>query len=65
MKRFFIFAAMLLTMTAYAGTLNEDPPLIFPGDPEEVILVPQDLYDIDRSVALCEYVCYTTSGRSA
>ena len=37
MKRFFIFAAMLLTMTAYAGTLNEDPPLIFPGDPEEVI----------------------------
>ena len=63
MKRFFIFAAMLLTMTAYAGTLNEDPPLIFPGDPEEVILVPQDLYDIDRSVALCEYVYYHNIGQ--
>lgn len=62
MKRFFIFAAMLLTMTANAGNLSDDPPLIFPGEPEKVILVPQDLFDIDRSIAMCEYICWN-SGR--
>lgn len=54
MKRFFIFAAMLLTTTAYAGTLNEEPPLIKPST-EQIVLVPQDMYDIDRSIATCRY----------
>ncbi len=57
MKRFFIFAAMLLTMTVNAVNLSDNPPFIFPGDPEKLVLVPQDFYDIDRSIVLCEYVC--------
>ena len=62
MKRFFIFAAMLLTMTANAGNLSDDPPLIFPGEPEKVILVPQDLFDIDRTIVRCEYICQHSIG---
>jgi hypothetical protein len=54
MKRFFIFAAMLLTLSAYAGSLNEDPPLITPAV-EQIVLVPKGMYDIDRSIAVCEY----------
>lgn len=54
MKRFFIFAAMLLTLTVYAGTSDEDPPLITPAV-EQIILVPQDMYDIDRTIASCRY----------
>ena len=54
MKRFFIFAAMLMTLTAYAGTLNEDPPLIKPAA-EQIVLVPKGMYDIDRSIATCGY----------
>ncbi len=55
MKRFFIFAAMLLTLTVYAGTLNEDPPLIKPAA-EQIVLVPKGMYDIDRSIATCGYI---------
>ena len=54
MKRFFIFAAMLLTLTVYAGTLNEDPPLIKPAA-EQIVLIPKGMYDIDRSIATCRY----------
>ena len=54
MKRFFIFAAMLMTLTAYAGTFNEDPPLIKPAA-EQIVLVPKGMYDIDRSIATCRY----------
>jgi hypothetical protein len=62
MKRFFIFAAMLLNMTVYAGTITEDPHKILPGEPEKIVLVPQDLYDIDRSIVLCEYICQYNYG---
>ena len=54
MKRFFIFAAMLLTLTANAVTLDEDPPLIKP-EAEQIIMVPKGMYDIERSIAICEY----------
>ena len=54
MKRFFIFAAMLLTMTAIAGNLNDDPPVIHPGT-DHIILTPRDMMDKDRSIAMCQY----------
>lgn len=57
MKRFFIFAAMLLTMTLNANVLSSEPPLILPGI-EDVILRPTDMHDeIERSGArcICEY----------
>lgn len=54
MKRFFIFAAMLLTLTANAVTIAEDPPMIKP-EAEQIILVAKGMYDIERSIAICEY----------
>ncbi len=62
MKRFFIFAAMLLTLEAYAGSMQGDPPPVTPGK-EHIILVPQGLHDdIDRTIALCEYLLNTATG---
>lgn len=61
MKRFFIFAAMLLTMTVNAGNLQDDPPLVLPS-PESIVLTPQDMFDIDRSVAICRYTYDITTG---
>ena len=61
MKRFFIFAAMLLTMTVNAGNLQDDPPLITPS-PEQIVLTPQDMFDIDRSIAICEYTYDISTG---
>lgn len=52
---------MLLTMTVNAGNLQDDPPIIMPS-PESIILVPQDLYDIDRSIVLCEYTYDSAAG---
>jgi len=53
MKRFFIFAAMLLTMTLSADILPDEPPLILPGV-EDVVLRPSGMHeDIDRSGARC------------
>ena len=61
MKRFFIFAAMLVTSMADAVNLMDDPPLITPS-PDRIVLVPQDMFDIDRTIALCEYILYKESG---
>ena len=52
MKRFFIFAALLLTLALKADELPDKPPLILPGL-EDVILRPTDMHDIDRSSARC------------
>lgn len=60
MKRFFIFAAMLMTLTVNAVTLSEDPPIIKPAA-EQIVLVPQGMYDIDRSIPSCEYTLYPHS----
>lgn len=62
MKRFFIFAAMLLSMTVNAGNLQDDPPLITPS-PEQIVLIPQDMFDIDRSIAICEYTYNILAGK--
>lgn len=62
MKRFFIFAAMLLSMTVNAGNLQDDPPLITPS-PEQIVLIPQDMFDIDRSIAICEYTYSILGGK--
>ena len=60
MKRFFIFAAMLLTMTANAGNLSDDPPKIKPPV-EKIVLMPQGMYEIDRTIPICEYrLCQET-----
>ena len=72
MKRFFIFAAMLLTMTANAVELENDPPTIKPPA-DIIVLIPQDMYEIERTIALCEYtlcpqtgtICITCHGTGA
>lgn len=63
MKRFSIFAAVLLMMTswAFADNNQSDPPPIRPSV-EQIILVPQGLHDIDRTIVLCEYTCYPDTG---
>lgn len=54
MKRFFIFAAMLLTMTLGANVLPDEPPLILPGT-EDFVTTPTNMHDIDRSAPRCIY----------
>ncbi|MBQ8809798.1 MAG: hypothetical protein IJZ69_05640 [Bacteroidales bacterium] len=61
MKRFFIFAAMLAALTLRAADTQDDPPVVLPS-PESIILIPQDMFDIDRSLALCEYTCDIVNG---
>lgn len=61
MKRFFIFATMLMALTVSAGELMDVPPPTTPS-PETIILVPQDMFDIDRSLAICEYACDADKG---
>ena len=53
MKRFFIFAAMLMTLSSGATQLPDEPPLILPGV-EDVVLTPTGMHDdIDRSITRC------------
>ena len=54
MKRFFIFAAMLLAMTSNAVNLSDNPPIVHPKV-DHIILTPRDMMDKDRSMAICEY----------
>ncbi len=61
MKRFFIFAAMLAALTLRAADTQDDPPVVLPS-PESIILIPQDMFDIDRSLALCEYTYDIVNG---
>lgn len=61
MKRFFIFAAMLAALTLRAADTQDDPPVVLPS-PESIILIPQDMFDIDRSLVLCEYTYDIVNG---
>lgn len=61
MKRFFIFATMLMAWTVSADNLPDDPPPTTPS-PDTIILIPQDMFDIDRTIALCEYTYDVTAG---
>lgn len=54
MKHLFLFAALLFTLNANADDLQDDPPIVKP-EAEQIILVPQDMHDIDRSIAYCGY----------
>ena len=54
MKRFFIFAAMLLSLTMGAFVLPDEPPLILPGT-EDFVTTPTNMHDIDRSIPRCIY----------
>ena len=54
MKHLFLFAALLFTLNANADNLQDDPPIVKP-EAEQIILVPQDMHDIDRSIAYCGY----------
>ena len=54
MKHLFLFAALLFTLNANADDLQDDPPIVKP-EAEQIILVPQDMHDIDRSIAHCGY----------
>lgn len=60
MKRFFIFAAMLLTLTAKAVNTDDNPPKVLPPV-DHIILTPTDMMDKDRSIAACwfSYDCTT------
>lgn len=54
MKHLFLFAALLFTTNINANDLADDPPIVKP-EAEQIILVPQDMHDIDRSIAYCGY----------
>lgn len=61
MKRFFIFAAMLLTLTSGANVLPDEPPVILPGT-DDYVTSPTNMHDIDRSVIRCIYTYIPGSG---
>ena len=61
MKRFFIFATMLVALTVNAWAVNDDPPLIMP-DSDIIILHPQDVHDIDRRLHACQYMYDANAG---
>lgn len=61
MKRFFIFAAMLAALTLNAADLQDDPPLVLP-DQNTIILVPSNMFDIDRSISSCGYTYDVSAG---
>jgi hypothetical protein len=61
MKRFFIFAAMLLTLTLKANVEPDFPPLILPGT-DDYVMTPTNMHDIDRSIARCIYTYIPESG---
>ena len=61
MKRFFIFAALLLAHVSNATATHEDPPPVIPST-DRIVLVPQDMFDIDRSVPYCCYTYYPGTG---
>ena len=50
MKHLFLFAALFFTLNVNADDLQDDPPIVKP-EAEQIILVPQDMHDIDRSIA--------------
>lgn len=54
MKHLFLFAALLFTTNINANDFADDPPIVKP-EAEQIILVPQDMHDIDRSIAYCGY----------
>lgn len=57
MKHLFIFAALLLSININANALQDDPPIVKP-EAEQIVLVPQDMHDIDRSIPYCGYTYY-------
>lgn len=57
MKQLFLFAVLLFSMNINAYCLQDDPPIVKP-EAEQIILVPQDMHDIDRSIAYCGYTCH-------
>ena len=61
MKRFFIFAAMLLGISMTAKGSIDIPPPVTPS-PERIVLQPDDLFDKDRSLAICEFLCCPETG---
>ena len=61
MKRFFIFTAMLLTMSMRANELRNDPPIILPGT-EDYVTAPTNMHDIDRSIVRCIYTYIPGTG---
>lgn len=58
MKHLFIFAALLLSLNINANELQDDPPIVKP-EAEQIVLVPQDMHDIDRSIAYCGYTYHS------
>lgn len=61
MKRFSIFAAMLLgIMTTAKGSIDIPPPVT--PSPDRIVLQPDDLFDKDRSIAVCEFICCPQTG---
>lgn len=60
MKHLFLFAALLFTMNVNANDLQDDPPIVKP-EAEQIILVPQDMHDIDRSIAYCGYTYHSNT----
>lgn len=61
MKRFFIFAAMLLAQIAGAMNSQDEPLPVLPSS-DRIVLVPQDMFDIDRTIAYCCYTYHPVSG---
>ena len=61
MKRLFIFATMLLGISMTAKGSIDIPPPVTPS-PERIVLQPDDLFDKDRSMAICEFLCCPETG---
>ena len=61
MKRFFIFAAMLLGISMIAKGSIDIPPPVTPG-PDRIVIQPDGLYDKDRSMVICEFLCCPETG---
>lgn len=62
MKRFFIFAVMLLAQITSAMNSQDEPLPVLPSS-DRIILVPQDMFDIDRTIPYCCYTYYPVSGQ--
>jgi hypothetical protein len=54
MKRFFIFAAMLISLTV-KGMADPDGPQPVRPSTDQIILIPQGMFDPERTITLCRY----------
>lgn len=54
MKRFSIFAALLLTLSINAAAAEPDPPVVKPSA-DRIVNIPQDMFKPERTISYCDY----------